>query len=72
MNARPMTTRLISTEPATGEESGRATIGDAEAEVAAARAAWADWAAHSGRLPHRDAAPLRQCRPRGKSEPSPT
>lgn len=38
---------LISTEPATGEELWSGTIGDAAAEVAAARSAWAEWAAHS-------------------------
>ena len=42
-----MTDRLISTEPATGDEVWAGDIGDAEAEVAAARAAWPEWAAHS-------------------------
>ena len=42
-----MTDRLISTEPATGAEVWAGAIGDAEAEVAAARAAWPGWAAHS-------------------------
>jgi len=42
-----LTDRLISTEPATGEEVWAGDIGDAEAEVAAARAAWPEWAAHS-------------------------
>ena len=42
-----MTDRLISTEPATGDEIWAGDIGDAEAEVAAARAAWPEWAAHS-------------------------
>ncbi|GAO39139.1 succinylglutamate-semialdehyde dehydrogenase [Sphingomonas changbaiensis NBRC 104936] len=37
-------TDLISYEPATGAELWRAPIGNADAEVAAARAAWADWA----------------------------
>jgi succinylglutamic semialdehyde dehydrogenase len=37
-------TDLISHEPATGAELWRAPIGDADAEVAAARAGWADWA----------------------------
>ncbi|HZV23587.1 MAG TPA: aldehyde dehydrogenase family protein, partial [Luteimonas sp.] len=37
-------TDLISYEPATGAELWRAPIGDADTEVAAARAAWADWA----------------------------
>jgi len=36
---------LISTEPATGAVLWRQRIGDADAEVAAARASWADWAA---------------------------
>ncbi|HEV2596173.1 MAG TPA: succinylglutamate-semialdehyde dehydrogenase [Sphingomicrobium sp.] len=38
---------LISTEPATGDELWSGTIGDAAAEVATARLAWAEWAAHS-------------------------
>ena len=38
---------LISTEPATGELVWSGTIGDVAAEVAAARAAWPSWAAHS-------------------------
>ena len=38
---------LKSFEPATGEELWSAPIGDAAAEVAAARAAWPQWAAHS-------------------------
>ena len=42
-----MTDRLISTEPATGVEIWAGEIGNAEAEVAAARAAWPEWAAHS-------------------------
>ncbi|MEO5577964.1 MAG: succinylglutamate-semialdehyde dehydrogenase [Sphingomicrobium sp.] len=42
-----MTDRLISTEPATGDEVWSGEIGDAQAEVAAARAAWPEWAAHS-------------------------
>ena len=42
-----MTDRLISTEPATGDEIWSGDVGDAEAEVAAARAAWPEWAAHS-------------------------
>ncbi|MBA2918378.1 succinylglutamate-semialdehyde dehydrogenase [Sphingomonas sp. MAH-20] len=37
-------TTLISYEPATGAELWRTAIGDADAEVAAARASWADWA----------------------------
>jgi succinylglutamic semialdehyde dehydrogenase len=40
-------TRLTSTDPATGEQVWAGDIGDAAAEVAAARAAWAGWAAHS-------------------------
>jgi succinylglutamic semialdehyde dehydrogenase len=39
--------RLVSTDPATGEEIWSGQIGDAAAEVAAARAAWPAWAAHS-------------------------
>ena len=42
-----MTDRLISTEPATGAELWSGEIGDAAAEVAAARAAWPDWAGQS-------------------------
>jgi succinylglutamic semialdehyde dehydrogenase len=42
-----MAARLISTEPATGAELWSGDIGDAAAEVAAARAAWPEWAAHS-------------------------
>jgi len=42
-----LTDRLISTEPATGAELWAGDIGDAVAEVAAARAAWPQWAAHS-------------------------
>ena len=38
---------LISTDPATAEEIWSGEIGDAAAEVAAARAAWPAWAAHS-------------------------
>ncbi len=40
-------TRLVSTNPATGEEVWSGEVGDAAAEVAAARAAWPAWAAHS-------------------------
>ncbi|KQU55870.1 N-succinylglutamate 5-semialdehyde dehydrogenase [Sphingomonas sp. Leaf339] len=36
---------LLSFEPATGAELARLTIGNADDEVAAARAGWADWAA---------------------------
>jgi succinylglutamic semialdehyde dehydrogenase len=38
---------LTSTNPATGEQVWSGPIGDAAAEVAAARAAWPAWAAHS-------------------------
>ena len=38
---------LVSTEPATGAEIWSGPVGDATAEVAAARAAWPEWAAHS-------------------------
>ena len=38
---------LVSTEPATGAEIWSGPVGDAAAEVAAARAAWPGWAAHS-------------------------
>jgi succinylglutamic semialdehyde dehydrogenase len=38
---------LVSTEPATGEDLWSGDYGDAAAEVAAARAAWPEWAAHS-------------------------
>ncbi|HWJ37925.1 MAG TPA: aldehyde dehydrogenase family protein, partial [Sphingomicrobium sp.] len=38
---------LVSTNPATGEEIWSGRIGDAATEVAAARAAWPAWAAHS-------------------------
>jgi succinylglutamic semialdehyde dehydrogenase len=38
---------LISTDPATGKDIWSGAIGDAAAEVAAARAAWPAWAAHS-------------------------
>ena len=39
--------RLVSTDPATGQEVWSGEIGDATAEVAAARRAWPAWAAHS-------------------------
>jgi succinylglutamic semialdehyde dehydrogenase len=42
-----VTDTLVSTNPATGEEVWSGKIGDAAAEVAAARAAWPAWAAHS-------------------------
>ena len=38
---------LVSTSPATGEVLWSGEVGDAAAEVAAARAAWPAWAAHS-------------------------
>ena len=38
---------LVSTDPATGAELWSGKLGDAAAEVAAARAAWPAWAAHS-------------------------
>ena len=42
-----VTGTLVSTNPATGEEIWSGSVGDAAAEVAAARAAWPAWAAHS-------------------------
>ena len=42
-----MAEMLTSTNPATGEDVWSGTIGDAPAEVAAARATWPAWAAHS-------------------------
>lgn len=42
-----MAEKLVSTEPATGVELWSGEVGDAAAEVAAARAAWPGWAAHS-------------------------
>ncbi len=42
-----MAKMIVSTEPATGAEIWTGKIGDAAAEVAAAREAWPDWAAHS-------------------------
>lgn len=38
---------LTSTNPATGEQIWSGPVGDAAAEVAAARSAWPEWAAHS-------------------------
>ncbi len=52
-----MAKSLVSTEPATGEEIWSAAVGDAGAEVAAARAALGTWAAHS--LAYRTEAVLR-------------
>jgi succinylglutamic semialdehyde dehydrogenase len=43
----PAARALVSTNPATGEDIWSGEIGDAAAEVAAARAAWPAWAAHS-------------------------
>ena len=40
-----MSQTLLSTEPATGAELWSGAIGDPDAEVRAARAAWPDWAA---------------------------
>ena len=42
-----VTQALVSTNPATGEAVWSGKTGDAAAEVAAARAAWPAWAAHS-------------------------
>jgi len=42
-----MSDQLISNNPATGEEIWSRPVGDAAVEVAAARAAWPEWAAHS-------------------------
>ena len=42
-----MSEMIVSTEPATGAEIWSGAVGDAAAEVAAARAAWPEWAAHS-------------------------
>ncbi|HVJ71452.1 MAG TPA: succinylglutamate-semialdehyde dehydrogenase [Sphingomicrobium sp.] len=42
-----MVEKLVSTEPATGAEIWSGPVGDAAVEVAAARAAWPEWAAHS-------------------------
>jgi succinylglutamic semialdehyde dehydrogenase len=42
-----MTETLVSIEPATGAELWSGPAGNAAAEVAAARAAWPEWAAHS-------------------------
>jgi len=42
-----MAEMIVSTEPATGAEVWSGPVGDAAAEVAAARGAWVEWAAHS-------------------------
>ena len=47
VRAAPMAATLVSTDPATGEEIWSGPVGDAAAEVATARSAWAGWAAHS-------------------------
>ena len=47
VKAAPMATTLVSTDPATDEEVWSGPVGDAATEVAAARAAWGAWAAHS-------------------------
>ncbi|HKX92181.1 MAG TPA: succinylglutamate-semialdehyde dehydrogenase [Sphingomicrobium sp.] len=47
MKAQPKESELVSTDPATGEVVWSGPVGDAGAEVAAARGAWAGWAAHS-------------------------
>jgi succinylglutamic semialdehyde dehydrogenase len=47
VKAAPMAAQLVSLDPATGDEVWSGAIGDAAAEVAAARAAWPEWAAHS-------------------------
>jgi succinylglutamic semialdehyde dehydrogenase len=47
LGSQPMTGELVSIDPSTGEEIWSGEIGDAGAEVAAARAAWPAWAAHS-------------------------
>jgi succinylglutamic semialdehyde dehydrogenase len=44
---KPVTKKLVSTDPATDKEVWSGDIGDAAAEVVAARAAWPAWAAHS-------------------------
>jgi len=42
-----MSDTIVSIEPATGAEVWSGPVGDAAAEVAAARTAWPEWAAHS-------------------------
>ena len=42
-----MSAKLTSTDPSTGAEVWSGSIGDAAKEVATARAAWPEWAAHS-------------------------
>ena len=43
----PVNGTLVSIDPSTGDEIWSGAVGDAAAEVAAARAAWPSWAAHS-------------------------
>src|SRR3954464_5139477 len=45
--SKPAGDKLVSTDPSTGKQIWSGKIGDAAAEVAAARAAWPEWAAHS-------------------------
>src|SRR6476661_8164326 len=45
--SKPATDTLVSMDPSTGKQIWSGKIGDAAAEVAAARAAWPEWAAHS-------------------------
>ena len=40
-------TQIVSTEPATGKELWTGAIGDVDAEVETAAAAWPDWASKS-------------------------
>ena len=47
VKAAPSPNTLVSASPATGAEIWSSAIGTATAEVAAARAAWPEWAAHS-------------------------
>ena len=47
MQPKSAAKKLVSRDPATDEEIWSGEIGDAPAEVAAARAAWPAWAAHS-------------------------
>lgn len=44
---KPVGAKLVSIDPATSDELWSGGVGDAAAEVAAARAAWPAWAAHS-------------------------
>ncbi|MBW0007160.1 MAG: aldehyde dehydrogenase family protein, partial [Sphingomonas sp.] len=43
----PAADELVSYDPSTGKELWSAKLGDAPKEVAAARTAWPEWAAHS-------------------------